>query len=226
MNDVVYFVKEGISNRELRYSLRSLRNFPHRKVWFYGGCPYYIHPDCHVKVMQPSRNKWLNVRWMIELACGNENISNDFWLFNDDFFIMQKVTQPEIYYNGSLRKRIQSLEDYYGYATKYSMQLRSCLKELERLSLNDKNFELHTPFKVNKKKALDLLNITAVGGFRSLYGNYYGIKAKPHSDVKITSLEQLYHEGEYLSTDNKSFGIGKVGYQIRKRFPDKCNYEK
>lgn len=43
MNDIVYFVKESESNEELRYSLRSLKNFPRRKVWFYGGC--YLSTD-------------------------------------------------------------------------------------------------------------------------------------------------------------------------------------
>lgn len=33
MNDIVYFVKDSESNEELRYSLRSLVNFPHRDVW-------------------------------------------------------------------------------------------------------------------------------------------------------------------------------------------------
>ena len=37
MKDIVYFVKDTDTNEELRYSLRSLANFPHGKVWFYGG---------------------------------------------------------------------------------------------------------------------------------------------------------------------------------------------
>lgn len=43
--DIVYFVKESAKNEELRYSLRSLKNFPHGRVWFYGYCPSFLKPD-------------------------------------------------------------------------------------------------------------------------------------------------------------------------------------
>ena len=63
--DIVYFVKESESNEELRYSLRSLVNFPHRYVWFYGGCPEGLNPDFHVPVKQDKDNKWKNVSMML-----------------------------------------------------------------------------------------------------------------------------------------------------------------
>lgn len=37
MNDIVYFVKESRENEELRYSLRTIKNFPHDKVYFNDG---------------------------------------------------------------------------------------------------------------------------------------------------------------------------------------------
>ena len=106
MDDIVYFVKESPVNEELRYSLRSLVNFPHRKVIFYGCCPDGLSPDVHIKVNQNCENKWLNVNKMLRLACKNKDITKDFWLFNDDFFIMEKIETPCNYYNGDLYKRI------------------------------------------------------------------------------------------------------------------------
>lgn len=225
MYDIVYFLKDSPSNRELRYSLRSLSNFPHRKVWFYGGCPQHFKPDHHIKVEQNKENKWLNVREMLKLSCENNDISEDFWLFNDDFFIMKKVKEPKNYRNGDLYKRIINLENYYNRMTSYSKWLRICLKELESLGISTIDYETHTPFKINKNKALEVLNLTDTGGFRSIYGNYYDIDSIEHRDVKITDLNKLYKDDDYLSTDDKSFAIGKVGYQIRKRFMDKCKYE-
>lgn len=35
--DAVYILKNDIDPSELRYSLRSLENFPHGKVWFFKG---------------------------------------------------------------------------------------------------------------------------------------------------------------------------------------------
>lgn len=61
MYDIVYFVKESKTNEELRYSLRTLKNFPHRKVWFYGGCPEGLKPDQYVYVEQDQPTKWLSL---------------------------------------------------------------------------------------------------------------------------------------------------------------------
>lgn len=111
MQDIVYFVKDSPTNEELRYSLRSLANFPHGRVWFYGGCPDGLKPDQHIYVKQDQDNKWQNVNMMLRMVCSNDEVSKDFWLFNDDFFVMEKVEKPTNYHNGDLYKRIVQLED-------------------------------------------------------------------------------------------------------------------
>ena len=225
MYDVVYFVKESDVNEELRYSLRSLKNFHHRKVWIYGYCPKDIKPDKYVQVYQHEENKWRNVRKMITMCANNAHITDNFWLFNDDFFIMKKVTKPEIYYHNNLYKRVVDIENKYQRFTPYSLILRDCCKELESLGLETKDFEMHTPFLVNKKKALELNNISYEYGFRTIYGNYFKVKAIEHKDVKIISSSKEYKDGQYLSTDDHSF-LGAVGKQIKAKFPDKCKYER
>ena len=57
MWDIVYFVKDTKTNEELKYSLRSLVNFPHKSVWFYGGGPRDLNPDFHIKVNQNQPTK-------------------------------------------------------------------------------------------------------------------------------------------------------------------------
>ena len=222
--DIVYFVKDTKVNEELRYSLRSLKNFPHDKVWFYGGCPTGIKPDHHVKVKQNLPNKWKNVNRMLRLACMNPLITDNFWLFNDDFFIMQPVKNPTNHYNGDLYQRIVKLEDNFNHITEYSKLLRQCCKELESLGCDTKNYTLHVPMLFNKKKALELFSLTDFPGFRSLYANYCEIGGTEMKDVKITSKYKEYKSGIYLSTDERSFD-GEVGKQIRSIFPDKCKYE-
>lgn len=226
MHDIVYFVKESESNEELRYSLRTLANFPHRKVWLYGFCPSWCKPDGFIYVEQDQDNKWHNVGKQIKLAVKNNKISSNFWLFNDDFYIMEKVEKPTNYHNGDLYKRIVTLEDYYKRCTGYSIALRQCAKEVEALSNTSRNYELHVPMLINRKKAQELHNIADSYGFRSLYGNYFNIKSKDMRDVKIINPTLKYKGGPYLSTDDTSFSIGQVGKQIRDAFPDKCIYEK
>lgn len=224
MYDIVYFVKESDENEELRYSLRSLKNFPHKKVLFYGGCPKGLKPDVHVYVEQNEQNKWQNVNKMLRLACSNSDITKSFWLFNDDFFVMQKVNKPTNYYNGDLYKRIVKLEDKYNCITPYSQLLRDCCKELESIGATTKNYTLHIPMLFNRNKAIELFKMTDFPGFRSLYANYFKIGGKQMADVKITSKNKTYKEGIYLSSDDESFQ-GELGKQIRDIFKDKCEYE-
>ena len=224
MYDIVYFVKESDENEELRYSLRSLKNFPHKKVWFYGGCPKGLKPDVHIHVDQNEQNKWQNVNKMLRLACSNPDITKSFWLFNDDFFVMQKINKPTNYYNGDLYKRIVKLEDKYNGITPYSQLLRDCCKELESIGATTKNYTLHVPMLFNRDKAIELFKMTDFPGFRSLYANYFKIGGKQMRDVKITSKDKTYKEGIYLSSDDESFK-GELGKQIREIFKDKCKYE-
>lgn len=225
MHDIVYFVKPEANNEELRYSLRSLVNFPHCKVWFYGYKPIGLLPDKYIAVNQNQDNKWQNVNMMLRMACHNEHITDSFWLFNDDFFVMEKVEKPTNYYNGDLYKRIVQLEDVHKGITPYSQQLRDMCKELEAMGCRTKNYTLHIPILINRKKALEMFNETDCPMFRSLYGNYVGLEAKPMRDVKITSKDKKYKGGIYLSTEDKSFRDGLVGQQIRETFPNKCKYE-
>lgn len=225
MYDIVYFVKESLfPNEELRYSLRSLRNFPHAKVWFYGGCPKGLNPDYHVPVLQDKENKWQNVNMMLRMACSNDKITNKFWLFNDDFFIMEKIEHPKNYYRGDLYKRIVQLEDKYNHITPYSQMLRKTAQELVSMGLDTKDYTLHIPMLLDRAKALELFKLTDGCGFRCLYGNYSHIAKDTINDCKIVSIEKEWRGGCYLSTTEESF-TGNVGKQIRDRFPNKCQYE-
>lgn len=224
MLDIVYFVKDSINNEELRYSLRSLRNFPHHKVWFYGGCPRGLRPDYHVAVKQNQKNKWENVSMMLRIACANDKITKKFWLFNDDFFIMEKISHPTNYYREDFYKRIVQLEDKYNGMTSYSRMLRSTAQELETLGLPTKDYSLHIPMLIDREKALELFRITDCCGFRSLYGNYCQLANKSMGDCKITNKLKMWQGGCYLSTDDEAFS-GAVGNQIKAIFTDKCEYE-
>ena len=225
MYDIVYVLKETDVNEELRYSLRSLANFPHRKVWFYGGCPVGLQPDYHVKVLQDKPTKWENINKMLKLVVDNDKITSNFWLFNDDFYIMEKVDKPVNYYDGSLYKRIVTLEDKFNGMTEYSKQLRKICQELISMGCDTRNFCVHIPMLVNRKKAKELFNIVDSPMFRSLYGNYHNIKAEQLPDCKISNLELKWKGSQYLSTNDNSFK-GNVGEQIKRYFPDKCKYEK
>lgn len=159
------------------------------------------------------------------MACKNPHITRNFWIFNDDFFIMRKVENPVNYYNGDLYKRIVQIENKFHTITKYTQLIRNVCNELESLGCETKNYTLHVPLLVNKSKMLELFKIADCTGYRSLYANYFKIGGEQMNDVKITSRTKPYKGGIYLSTDENSFE-GLVGDQIKTKFRAKCQYEK
>lgn len=228
--DVVYFVKESPKNEELRYSLRSVeKNLPHRNVWIYGGCPDGIIPDCWAKCQQGGRNKWDRVRGMYKAMCLNDEISENFILFNDDFFVMQPVTSLTPYYRCSLYEHIVRTEMKYGDTpTTYTKLLRSCVRKLEDVGKGCLSYELHTPMMMNRVKLLRLLELFPDAHcMRSFYGNYYDIGGQQRGDVKIFNLEQDYDKDEvFLSTDDSIIPTHPVWDFICSSFKGKSRFEK
>lgn len=226
--DIVYILRNDIEPQELRYSLRTLKNFPHGRVWFFGGEPAYLKPDVQKYIAQRGDTPWERVSFTLRQACAETELTDDFWLFNDDFFIMKPVTEYEPKYNGTLWQHIIEVEDRHGgHPSAYTAQLRRTAKALQEADLPQLNYALHVPMLINKEKALKTLDrFPFVPMFRSLYGNMNHINGVDTEDVKIATInKEPDPEAELLSTSDNSWLAGKVGAFIRERFPDKSKYE-
>jgi len=227
-HDIVYILKNNIDSDEIKYSLRSVeRNFPYRKIWFVGGCPDGIVPDEYVNFKQIGWTKWQLATSAIYMACQTEDITNDFWLFNDDFFVMKPVDGLHPMIRGTLRQRVRDIETpRNGNTTAYSRQLRKTLHTLELNGFPQLDYALHVPMLINKARALEVLDrFPDCAMFRSLYGNYWGIEAVKTNDVKVRNKKDCPKDTILLSTDDESFSKGKVGEYIRECFPEPCKYE-
>lgn len=228
--DIIYLVKESPANEELRYSLRSVcENFEFNKVWFYGGRPSYLMPDEYVHIVQNQANKWLRTTSMIKRICENPDITDNWWLFNDDFFILQKTSGIKAPCYEDLYKLIIRIENRHEMkSTLYTRQLRETVINLENRGLPVKNYAIHMPMLINKKKALAALEAFPKSPmFRSIYGNYNNIEGTEIKDCKIASIEREPDPAAvFLSTTDDSFERGKAGEFIRKRFPVPCRYER
>lgn len=226
--DIVYILKNDYSSEELRYSLRSVcKNFPYRKIWFYGGKPKGIQPDEMVEFIQTGANKWERVNNTLRMICMNDEITEDFWLFNDDFFIMKKLADLDPMYASTLEQRYMHIKQKHGRATAYSGQLKRTAAILERKGYDTLDYALHVPMLINRKKALQTLKaFSGCPMFRSLYGNHHSIGGTKTKDVKITSLDVKPTGSEsMLSTEDNAFSDGAVGKYIRSKFRAKCRYE-
>lgn len=228
--DIVYFVKNSPSNEELRFSLRSVeRNFPHRKVWIFGGKPDYIKPDEYVPIRQIGNTKWEKVRNMLIKCCETKGVSEDFFLFNDDFFVMHEISEYEPMFDGSIYKRIVQVEGRnYDKPSAYTAQLRKMVHELERYCPDApmNNYAVHMPMLVNKEKALCVLKKFQSPMFRTIYGNYWNIGGKQMPDMKILRVSQKIDESApYLSSDDASFMDREIGKYVKARFTERSKYE-
>ena len=228
--DVVYILRNDIQPNELRYSLRSIeRNLPHGDVWFVGGQPVGLFPDKTITHQQKGILKWNRARSSLLKACSNGGVSEKFWLFNDDFFVLKPMESEEPFFGGLLHDHILRVEHRYkDKRTGYSKALRYCEDLLKGADLSTFDYALHIPLLVDKKKMLEALEtFPDCPMFRSLYGNYAEIGGIQHNDVKIVEINKGIPEGaDFVSTSDTSFNCGNVGTQIVKMFPEPCKYER
>lgn len=231
--DIVYFIKDAPVNEELVYSLRSVeKNLPYRRVCFCGGCPTNLRPDQLIKADQHGTSKWNNVRDMLVQVCKSDFITDDFWLFNDDFFILKPMSEdmpPQ--YNGELIEYVDRVERRQRHPDDFTRRLRCAAEILIAAGKTTRNYEVHKPMLINRKKALEVLEqFPRTPAFRSIYGNCLDIGGQDKHDMKIKVLKysnMFYVENawEFVSTSDESFEKGEVGEMIKRKFRERSKYE-
>lgn len=229
--DIVYCVKERCLSDELRYSLRSLENIPHNKVWIYGGCPGWVNTKevIHIPTPQDRVNKWLNTSLLLEKIVENDKITEDFIWFNDDFFVLEPIDELVYYYDRNLLSRIADFNKLsLTFSSPYQKRLLGAMLALKNKKIDTLNFEVHVPIIFNRKKLASIFEkFPAIGAKRSLYGNMYGEEKQSIKDVKIYDCSTIPSDDSvFLSTSDMSFREGEVGKYIREKFKKKCKYER
>lgn len=224
--DVVYVLKPDIEPEELRYSLRSVEaNFPCRKVWFVGSVPQGFKPDGAIKHTQTGNNKWNLIKSSMWEVIGCEDITDDFFWFNDDFFVMRPIDTSKFvnFVDGTLERRIQELHSESG-MNPYTRTLFKAQQELLSMHCPEMNYDVHLPMLFNKKLAEHSINKCSSPQMRSIYGNINEIPYIVHPDVKVYDLESV-PDYDYLSTNEKTFSSGKAGEYIRQTFDKPSRFE-
>ena len=228
--DVVYIVGFDEDNEQLRYSLRSLaKNIPHRNVWIYGGrLNWYSEKIQLGDREQRGGYKWQKASFSLRPICQNGQLSDDFVLMNDDFFILKPIEKLDYFYHTTLADTIAERRDDINAPNSYKHIIADAKRWLDDRQLPDKDYELHLPMIFNKKKLLELLQEQGawVGATRSRYANKYAVGGEERQDVKIFKAEaSLKPDADFVSTTPHSFA-GRLGREIRDHFPNACKYEK
>ncbi len=200
--DLVYFCRDG-ENEELRYSIRSaVKNLPHDNLWVVGKKPdWYSGNFINVDKFGDSYDK---VREALKVASNTEEISEEFILMNDDFFIVKPVSEVEHFYIGTLKDRIESRR-----SGGYSRLLQKTHKDLSDRKYKDPlDYELHIPMRMTKTGVARIIEMP--GLWRSSFGNVFAVGGTQRNDVKLYTHEDWesrtdLYDSEYLSTNDKSF---------------------
>ncbi len=226
--DIVYILKDEFNCEELRYSLRSVeKNFPHRFVWFVGGQPKGFHPDRAIQHKQVGSTKWDMIKSSMWKAVENEEVSDDFFLFNDDFFVMKKFKGKFVnYVDMTLAERIDELRrNVHPWLNPYGRTLFKAEQELLSLGCPTMNYDVHLPMVFNKELFKASINKCSSPQMRSVYGNLNVVPFVIHQDVKVYDMETVPDDPDFLSTDEDVFEKGRVGAYIRKQFPTPSRWE-
>lgn len=228
--DFVYICKDG-ENEELRYSLRSVTaSFPDARVWIVGGKPPWYIGD-YIFVPQQSA-KYINAINNLKAICASEQISEQFILMNDDFFIIEKINSIENFHGGLLLDKINLYKKITS-KSGYIIKLEQTFNKITDLGIPDAlDYELHVPMIMEKKKLKAVLRHGHQLLWRSMYGNVYSIGGTEMKDVKVytegplmaKSYEITSKEHKYLSSTDTSFQM-LYSLILKKMFSTKSKYE-
>ena len=225
--DIVYILKDAEGTDELRYSLRSIeQNFPHRFVWFVAGCPKGYKPDRFLKHVQIGATKWERIRFSMLEVIKQPELSDEFYLFNDDFYVMKPFEGEFInYVDRTLADRVNDfrLENN---MNRYAYTLLAAHTELTSQGYSDMNFDVHMPMLFEKAKVEEAITKCSSPQMRSIYGNVTGCEYIQHRDVKVHSTDDVPTDADFLSTSNKYFIYGQIGAYLRQTFDKRSKYER
>lgn len=221
--DVLYFVKESEINEELKYSLRSLKNLNHGKVFIAGYKPSWVSDKVYHIPSQQSGEKYENVRSSRLAAMNDPRLGDDYILMHDDYFIMKPTKHVPVL------RRMKNIEHYIDLYTRldpksiFLSKMKKTRDVLNSLGIDEiSSYELHVPMLFNKKKLQEMYDKVPIGcQLRTLYGNYYHLGGERVPDVKIIRDDQdIPYDQQFLSTIDESFQNGLVGEYLRSKFAD------
>lgn len=230
--DIVYVVRSGDENEELRYSLRSLQQVPHGTVHIAGYAPSFLNGNLNRIPVAQHPNKFRSAELNLLAAIESSDVSDPFWLFNDDFFLMKKMRSIPHLHRGDLQKVIDHYTERH--SGDYLQGLIAARDLLRSLGIEDPLlcYEMHSPMLVHKQKMADAIELRGKQNrymLRTVYGNLIRQKARESADVKVyrnAAADESYKQWPMLSTSDVLFRYSHAGRYIREQYPDRSSYER
>lgn len=240
--DVVYPVRplhDGenptMSHDELRYSLRSLKNLPHRRVWIAGTVPSWVRGVGEIP-LEPNPDKWSNINQSLRAAAAHPDVSDPFMYFNDDMYVVQRMTRFRTYHLGHYPRYMKQLESVANRnRSSYHQGLIATARQLvEWGNTKPYVYEGHVPLLWRKAEVRFMIDFHTHDPFilNAAYGASSGPVGVKGVNVKVHGADRrvldwvLSHDQPYLSGDDASWDDGAVGQYVRGMFPEAGRYER
>ena len=186
--DVVYILGHGSlsADEEIKYSVRSLeRNMLDLgAIYVVGSKSKYLPWVKHISAYDEYPEKWKNMLYKVRLACEDEQITDEFLLMNDDFFMLEP-------FHGSEYPFYRAKRGDGGPNGMYS-------------------FQLHCPMRINKEWFLQMplsLDMSGTYSPRSFYANFFRAPATPGEDCILRVGEGVKSFDEQVA-GRDCFSIG------------------
>lgn len=228
--DLVYIVRPGENNDELRYSLRTVdQHLEHDRVVIVGHTPTWLTGVESIETQQVG-TKHANARANMVTACTTQAISDPFILMNDDFFLTAPVDQVPDLHHGPLAAELADYQSRYP-LNQRMIGMGKTLDLLRTLGHHDPlSYELHVPMIVDKATMLEGLGLAEQAGIevphiRSLHGNLAGAHGTYADDVKVYTYSSVELPKPFVSTSDRSFRAGWIGRRLRANFDQTSQHE-
>lgn len=215
--DLVWVVRDGDDNDELRWSLRTAVNLAHGRVWLVGGQPSWTRNVQRIGLRQPS-DKWAAVLGNLNAVADHPDISETFVLMHDDYFVLEPASLAD-WHRGPWE---QVLAGYKHRRDRYAQMLRKAARRWPDGFCWD---AVHRPMLMEKGRLRDVLDDGCTGLYRSHYGNLHDLQGTQVPDCKVKN-NRPPKPTTFLSTSDASFRRGEAGRMIRRMWPHKGPYER
>ena len=201
---------------------------PPGNIWIVGQKPDWYNGN--FIPVKDRGNKFTNISNCIKVATESPDISDDFVLMNDDFFVVKKLDEVPTYHGGMLEDRIKEYVRLVP-SSFYTVLLNKTYREVKRQKIhNIIDYDIHVPMIFNKEKLNSVIDLAPFP--RTMYGNKFSIGGEKVTDVKVYSdlgLKSRSYDFEngdmpYISCEDDSFQelYDKL---LKDMFPDKSSYE-
>jgi hypothetical protein len=196
--DILYAVRYGERNAALRFSLRSLANLPHRRVFIAGFCPSWVRG---VTVVETPRRagKFDSIEENVRQGLRHQEMGDEVVYMNDDFYITAPVDQVPVTHGGPI--------DQYSGQQELKIRMRQTLRLLREECEGDELLTydgVHMPLPLDRWAACSLLGSIPRGVlWRTWYGNIVSIEGERVANTKYKGTYPVPTElPTFLSTNN------------------------